>query len=107
MGAGWVERVLGGDLRAEGGDVVAGVAFAGYVEGRVQEGGEDGADEELQEVVHVFGRCETGSWDGGSFVEVGEAYTRGLVDEDDVCVFAPSVFVVYGAVAMFVDQAGS
>lgn len=66
---------------------------------------EDIACEKLQKVMHILCSREACSRKRDSLIDVAETDTSGLINEDNVGVLAPSIFVVHGTIPRLVDQA--
>jgi len=63
--------------------------------------------EELEESVHVFARLQTPVDSRTTFVLVGEPHANGLVDEEDVEVFVPTIWVPRNVLSTVRNLAGS
>lgn len=103
----WGEGILGDDLCGERGDIVASGGLARDVEWAVAQVWEHFGREKLQEVVHVFCGREAGREERDIVVKVGEAYTSGRVDIEEIRVLIPAVLVVDGDVPVIVDETWS
>jgi hypothetical protein len=55
-------------------------------------------------MVHVFCRREARARHWNAFIQIAEPNAGRLIHEDDVCVLAPSMFIVYSTITILVDQ---
>jgi hypothetical protein len=63
------------------------------------------AGEQLQKVMHILCSCEARRWKRDSLVDVTKTNTSGLIDEYNVGILAPSIFVVHGSISRLIDEA--
>ena len=84
-----------------------GIAFSSDMEVSSGKAWEDIAGEQLQEMMHVFSRCEARSRKRDAWVNIAEAHASRLVDEDNIGILAPPVFVEDSAITVFIDHAWS